>query len=120
MEIVLIIILFVATFVGIAVWRGRQFGELARRGVPVTGQVVRKFRTGSGASGARGKRIPFTYRGPDGAEYRRAASIVTSKWREFEEGSRIELVCLPDKPGVSAPAWLVEDARKTLGKRAAD
>lgn len=116
MEIVLVIVVFAAAFIGIAVWRGRQFGELARRGVPVTGQVVKKFRTGSGKAGAKGKRIAFTYRGPDGAEYRRAASIVTSKWREFEEGSPIELVCLPDKPGVSAPAWLVEDARKARNK----
>jgi hypothetical protein len=117
MEAFLIIALIIAAIVGVAVWRGRQFGDLARRGIPVTGQVVRKFRTGSGKAGSRNRRIAFTYRGPDGAEYRRAASLTDSKWSEFEEGSPIALVCLPDKPGVSAPAWLVEHAREALQRK---
>jgi len=117
MSIVLPIVLFIAAFLGIVIWRGRQVGALARRGVTVQGTVVRKFRTGSGNAGSRGRRIAFTYRGPDGQEYRRAASITMSKWAELEEGGPIELVCLPDKPGVSAPAWLIGHARKALESR---
>jgi hypothetical protein len=112
------IVLFVGLYAGIAIWRGRQFGELARRGVPVAGVVVRKFRSGiAGAAGSRGRRLAFSYTGPDGVTYRRAASVPTSKWREYEEGSAIELYCLPDNPGVSAPAWLVQLARDALAKR---
>ena len=112
------LLLFVAAFGGIAIWRGRQFGELARRGIPVTGRVVRKFRSGvAGGAGSRGRRIAFTYTGPDGQSYRRAATVSIGKWAEFEEGSAIDLVCLPDDPGVSAPSWLVELAREALAKR---
>ena len=117
MRIALLIILFIAVLVGILVWRGRQVGELARRGVAVQGTVVRKFRTGAGKPGSMGRRIAFTYRGPDGQEYRRAASVTTTKWTELEEGGPIELVCLPDKPGVSSPAWLIDHARKELESR---
>jgi hypothetical protein len=115
----LLILLVIAVCAGIAIWRGRQLGELARRGVPVTGVVVRKFRSGKpGAAGDRGRRLAFTYTGPDGRTYRRAASVTTSRWAEHEEGGAIDLFCLPDAPGVSAPAWLVQHARDELAKRA--
>ena len=111
------VLLLVAAFVGFGVWRGRQFGELARRGMPVTGRIVHKFRAGSAEmSGSR--RPAFTYTGPDGREYRRAASVSIGKWAEYEEGSAIALICLPDDPGVSAPAWLVDLAREALAKKA--
>lgn len=113
-----LILMFIAAFVGIFIWRGRQVGELARRGVPVTGVVVDRFRTGSAGGGpSRGKRIAFTYTGPDGREYRRAAAVTSSEWAKYEEGASIELVCLPDSPGVSAPASIVQHARDALAKR---
>jgi hypothetical protein len=100
----------------VILWRGRQIGQLAREGVKVTGTVVRKFRSGSGRAGSRGRRIAFTYRGPDGSEYRRAASITLGKWVELEEGHPIALIVLPSNPGISAPAWLVDAAREALQK----
>lgn len=112
-------LLFIAVVAGTAIWRGRQLGDLVRRGVPVTGVVERKFRSGkAAAAGDRGRRLAFTYTGPDGNTYRRATSVTTSKWAEHEEGGAIELICLPDAPGVSAPAWLVQHARDALAKRA--
>jgi hypothetical protein len=114
----MLILLVVAVIAGIAIWRGRQIGELARRGVPVTGVVERKFRSGTAkAAGDRGRRLAFAYTGPDGRTYRRATSVTTSRWAEHEEGGAIELFCLPDAPGVSAPAWLVQHARDALAKR---
>ena len=111
-----LILLFIA--VGVVIWRGRQVGELARKGVPVTGVVVDRFRTGKAGSGnSRGKRIAFTYTGPDGREYRRAASLTSSEWAKYEDGAAIDLICLPDNPGVSAPASIVEHAREALAKR---
>ena len=119
MEVILGVDVTVIAIVGVLIWRGRQFGELARNGIPVMGTVVRKLRTGTGNAGSRGRRIAFTYRGPDGVEYRRAASVPLSKWAELNDGDPIELICLPARPGVSAPAWLIEEARKALAKRRA-
>jgi hypothetical protein len=117
--ILLLLLIAVCAVAGMAIWRGRQLGDLARRGVPVTGVVVRKFRSGkAGGAGDRGRRLAFTYTGPDGRPYRRATSVTTSKWAEHEEGGAIDLFCLPDAPGVSAPAWLVQPARDALAKRA--
>lgn len=117
MEFIVIVVLFGIATIGVLVWRGRQFGELARRGVAVTGTVERKFRTGAGNAGSMGKRVTFTYRGPDGQEYRRSASLAGSRYADLAEGAPIELVCLPDNPGVSAPAWLVESAREALRRK---
>lgn len=117
MTYLLPVVIIVVAMIAVLVWRGRQFGELARRGIDVQGTVVSKFRTHAKGPGWRGRRMAFTYRGPDGVEYRRAASVSVGKWNEFEEGGPIQLVCLPDKPGVSAPKWLVEEARKALAGR---
>ena len=106
----------IALIVIVILWRGRQIGQLAREGVAVTGTVVRKFRSGSGRAGSRGRRIAFCYLGPDGREYRRAASVTLSEWTEIEEGLPIALVMLPSNPGISAPANMVAAAREALQK----
>jgi hypothetical protein len=99
--------------------RGRELTALAERGVPVTGTVVRRFQTGKAGGPERTKRITFTYHGPDGREYRRAASMTRGRWDQYAEGSSIELVCLPHDPGVSAEKWMVDSAREALARKRA-
>jgi hypothetical protein len=103
--------------VGLVWWRGRQFKMLAERGVPVTGTVVRRFQSGKAGGPERTKRITYSYRGPDGREYQRSASMTRGSWDQYEEGGPIELVCLPDDPGVSAEAGLVAAARTALARK---
>lgn len=117
MQIIFLFVLIVAATIGAFAWRGFQFRALAERGIPVTGTVLRKFRIGKSGSGGAGRRIAFSYPAPDGRIYRRAASVGRDPWSELEEGGPIDLVMLPDKPGVSAPLWLVDEARKALARR---
>jgi hypothetical protein len=111
-----ILVLIVAA-VWIVVVRGREFGELARRGVPATATVTRKFLTGKGGPGSATKRIGFSYVGPDGQRYERFASITIGRYQALAEGDPLPIVLLPDNPGTSAPEWLVEGAREALAKR---
>lgn len=113
---VLFALIALSIVIGLIVWRGRQIGALAREGVEVTATVVRKFRTHAGGPGSRGHRIAFTYRGPDGQEYRRAATVTRSQWLAVEEGHPLPIVVLPAKPGISAPADVVGHAREALRK----
>lgn len=115
-EFVLFVVIALVLVIGMIAWRGRQIGALAREGVEATATVVRKFRTNAGGPGSRGHRIAFTYRGPDGTEYRRAASVTRSQWLELEEGYPLPIVLLPSKPGISAPADVVGHAREALRK----
>jgi hypothetical protein len=111
------LIVFIAAALGVVVWRGRQFKMLAERGVPVTGTVVHRFQSGKAGGPERTKRITFTYQGPDGREYTRSASMTRGQWNEYAEGAPIQLICLPDDPGVSAEARLVDAAREALSRK---
>ncbi len=113
-------LLIIAAVIGVVIWRGLAFRQLAERGVPVTGTVVKRISTSSTSGGGgmqSNKRLAFTYTGPDGITYRRSASVSLDKWEQYPEGSEIAIICLPDKPGTSGPAWLVELAREALEKK---
>ncbi len=115
-QFIMFLVIALAMVIGMVIWRGRQIGALARDGVEVTATVVSKFRTHAGGPGSRGHRIAFTYRGPDGQEYRRAATVTRSQWLALEEGHALPIILLPAKPGISAPADVVGHAREALRK----
>jgi hypothetical protein len=96
--------------------RGKQFAALAERGIPAMATVSRRFTTAGGGTG-RVKRIGFTYAGPDGRQYERFASVGQGHYRDVAEGDPFPIVFLPDDPGTSAPAWLVDAARQAVTKR---
>jgi hypothetical protein len=110
----ILIAIFAVAWAVVVVYRGRQFAALAERGVPATATVTRHFTTGRRQ---RGKRISFTYVGPDGRQYERSATIATERYEALAVGDALPIVLLPDAPGTSAPAWLVESAREALAKR---
>ncbi len=101
----------------LVVWRGLQIRQLALRGVPVTGRIVRRLASGKPGGISRNRRLVFSYVGPDGREYRRAASVTAAVWQRYRDGDSIELVCLPERPAVCAEASVVAAARATLRSR---
>ncbi len=113
----LIVAALIATAAFLIVRRGRAFAALAAQGIPAQATVTRRFRTNAGGAGSMGRRIGFSYRGPDGQTYERFASLPIGRYAELAEGDVINIVLLPDDPGTSAPAWLVESARAALAKR---
>jgi hypothetical protein len=101
----------VAAMILVARHRGKQIGALAERGVPATATISRRF----GRTNV--KRIGFTYDGPDGRQYERFASVTRGRFSELAEGDPLPIVLLPDDPGTSAPAWLVDAVRGAVVKR---
>jgi hypothetical protein len=91
--------------------RGKQIAALAERGVPATATISRRM------GRSNGKRIGFIYAGPDGREYERFASVTRGRYGDLAEGDTLPIVLLPEEPGTSAPAWLVDAAREALAKR---
>jgi hypothetical protein len=110
------VVLPIVLVIGVAVWRGRQIRQLAERGVPVQGTVVRKSTLGPGFGASR--RIVFSYVGPDGREYRRSALVGSARFESYAEGAPLALYCLPDAPGTSAEAWMVDAARDAMARKA--
>lgn len=115
--ILFVIVAAIGLGIVVAVGRSRQIGALAARGVPATATVTRRFLTGKGGAGSAVKRIGYAYTGPDGQRYERFASVTAGRWREVDEGEDFPIVLLPEAPGTSAPAWLVDQAREALAKR---
>jgi hypothetical protein len=114
--VLLLIVLFIAGAVGVVLWRGRQIGALARRGVETKARVTRRFKTGR-AGQRRNRRLGFVYTGPDGKEYTRYETVTPGKFDEYREGDEITIVYLPENPGVSASKWLVDPARELLARK---
>jgi hypothetical protein len=65
-------------------------------------------------------RITYRYTGPDGREYSQSSSISEEKWAELKNRQQIEIVYLPATPRISAPAWVVDEARAALQSRTPD
>ena len=109
----LAIVLAVGCFL---VWRGLQFRQLALHGVVAEAVISKKARLAAGADHVGAGRISYAFRAADGREYHRSSTISEAKWAELSNGQTIEIVYLPNRPSISAPAWLVDDARTALGE----
>ena len=108
----LILGLLVLALIASMVRAQQQMKALRLRGVRVTGTVTARFATANGGAGIRGRRITYSYVGPDGRSYRRNVSLTVPDFKDCETGMPIALYVLPDKPATSAPAWLVDGARR--------
>jgi hypothetical protein len=91
--------------------RGGQMAALAERGIPATARISRRI------GRTKVKRIGFTYDGPDGRQYERFASVTRGRFGDLAEGDPLPIVLLPDDPGTSAPAWLVDAVHEAVAKR---
>jgi hypothetical protein len=101
----------VAAVILVARHRGRHIAALAERGIPATARISRRI------GRTKVKRIGFVYAGPDGRQYERFASVTRGRYGDLAEGESLPIVLLPDDPGTSAPAWLVDAVREAVEKR---
>ena len=111
------IVLILIAIVGVVIWRGAAITRLAARGVPVTAQVVDKGKGAAGANRMAKPMIKVAYQGPDGKSHHRTVPIGADEWEALETGSKFAMYCLPERPGTSAPASVVLNARQALEAR---
>lgn len=109
--IFLITLGWIASFV----WRGQQLRKLVESGVPTQGTVERIW-SYSGAASVRNFRLRYAFHAPDGHRYSRAISITAGEKTHYREGQSVEIIYLPEKPGVNALSTLVDQARQALNK----
>lgn len=114
---VLLILLFIiiASILGIVfvVKRAAEFTLLVKDGVDIQGMITSK-RTYRRKNGVRNYYIKYEYRGFDGKMYNHESNVAQSAYDSHEEKGIIELVVSQSKPSVSAPKYLVEEARKAV------
>jgi len=111
----------VAIVVGLVVMvvrRGFQMKQLVQDGVAVTGVVTDKIEHPT-ASGSRrsSRRIAYEYRDAAGQAHRHISLVTSDFWNAHAEGGPIDIVYSRSRPGISAPAHLVELSRQALGRK---
>lgn len=94
--------------------RGGQLRRLLTDGVATTGEVV-----GRVDFGRRGRYLRYAYHDASGRRHEHRALVSESVWEAHPEGTAIPVVYAASRPSVSAPRWLVEQARAALARRAA-
>lgn len=87
--------------------RGKQMLVLTKSGVDIAGRVEKKIRD-SGGGGIGRSYLRYSFRAMDGQTYSNKVAVSGSEDDQYRKGDAIELVCLPNKPSVSAMKSMVE------------
>lgn len=107
-----IVIAFILGIIFVAK-RAAEFTLLVKDGVDIQGVITSK-RTYRRKKGARNYYLKYEYRGSDGKMYSHQSNVAQSAYDSHEERGIIELVVSQSKPSVSAPKYLVDEARKAV------
>lgn len=113
--------LFILSFIVIAfilgivfvVKRAAEFTLLVKDGVDIQGMITQK-RSYRRKRGNRNYYLKYEYRGFDGKMYTHESNVAQSAYDSHEEKGIIDLVVSQSKPSVSAPKFLVDEARKAV------
>lgn len=112
---------WLAVLVAGAIWLKRGYGRakalmpLTEKGVPATATVTKKLRA---SSPSRKVHLVYAFETASGRFEGRTEGF-SRDLNHFTVGDGIEIVYLPDQPKVSAPRWVVEQARQARAELAA-
>jgi len=115
--ITLIVIAIIALVIWLVVTRGLQLKQLVEDGVDIDGKVVRQFKLNpKGGSQSTNHYLRYSYRDSAGREHEYKSNVSRDYWVAHPEGSAIAITYSKSRPGISAPRYLVEQAREALAK----
>jgi hypothetical protein len=112
----LVPVLLVGAMIVLVVKRGLQFRELCEHGVETTAQVVGKRSVKAGSSTSRRQKLVYRYTDSAGMTHEHTSVVTWDVYNRYDEGSEIEVVYSAKNPAVSAPKYLVDQARGALRK----
>ncbi len=96
------------------VWRGLQMKALANSGVAGQAEVIQKTRRRSSPGHQAAGFIKYRFLTPDGKALTNRIAVSEKIYSEYDEGESIDIVYLPDRPGVNAARYLVNLSRHAL------
>lgn len=112
----LLLVLVVGAMIVLLVKRGLQFRELCEHGVETTGQVISKRSVKPGPSTSRRQKLTYCYTDSVGTSHEHTSVVTWDVFNRHDDGGPIEIVYSAKSPAVSAPKYLVDQARSALGK----
>ena len=112
----LVPVLIVGGIVFLAAKRGLQMKELCEHGVEVTAQVLEKRSVRNSNSSSRQQKLVYRYTDSTGTIHEHTSVMPGAVYESYDEGGDIAVVYSAKRPSVSAPKYLVDQARAALGK----
>jgi len=109
-------VLIVGAIIIFFVRRGLQIKELCDHGIETTGHVEGKRTVKPSNSGARQKKLEYRYTDSTGATRRHTSVVPIDIYDRYDEGSPIEIVYSSKHPDISAPRYLIDQARQAMRK----
>ena len=121
MQAILLVLGSLAILVAVAaiviVRRAGEFGRLVQDGIETTGVVEEKLVFGGGSGTRKGKHIRYAYKDERGREHRFRSQVSEGRFDGFAVGDPIEIVYSRANPAVSAPKWLIDEAKAAREKK---
>lgn len=112
----LVPVLIMGAIIVLFVKRGLEMRGLCEHGVETTAQVISKRSVKAGASTSRRQKLAYRYTDGAGATHEHTSVVTWEVYNRHDEGGAIEVVYSSKNPAVSAPKYLVDQARSALGK----
>jgi len=120
MEIIvtfIVVVGIIALMVWLVVTRGLQLKQLVEDGVDIDGVVVRQFKHNPKGPASTNYYLRYRYTDSRGIEHEYKSNVNYDYWNAHPEGSAIAITCSASRPHISAPRYLVEQARAALSKK---
>jgi hypothetical protein len=111
------ILVLVAVAAVVIVRRAGEFGRLVQDGIETTGVVEEKLVFGGGAGTRKGKHLRYAYKDDRGREHRFRSQVTEGRYEQFAVGDPIDIVYSRGNPAVSAPKWLIDEAKAAREKK---
>ncbi len=106
-------LLMVLAIVLVAARRGLQLRLLVEDGVETEGRVVARIKH-TGSTYQAQKRLRYEYRDGHGERHEHVSLVPDSLWNQHPRGTSIAIVYARRKSHVSAPLYLVRQAREAV------
>lgn len=103
-----------AAIIAVIVRRGLQMKALAQNGVPGQAEIVLKHRRRTSAGHQTAGYLKYQFDAPLGQTLTNRIAVSEEIFARYEVGDPIEIVYLPDKPGINGAKYMVNLSRKAL------
>ncbi len=118
MEIVALVVLVgIAWVMWLAMTRGLQLKQLIEDGVDINGVVVRQFKHNPKGPASTNYYLRYRYNDSQGGAHEYKSNVGYDYWVAHPEGQSIAITYSASRPQISAPRYLVAQARKALGRK---
>ncbi len=109
-----IVAAIVLAIIAVIVRRGLQMKQLAHHGVPGQAEIVLKHRRRTSPGHQTAGYLKYRFDAPLGQTLTNRIAVSEEIFARYEVGDPIEIVYLPDKPGVNGAKYMVNLSRKAL------